>query len=37
MSALNTHPLTIIGNIVQENPFYRDPEEVLQELYRNAN
>ena len=25
----------IIGNIVQENPFYRDPSEVLQELSQN--
>ena len=32
MWALQTHPLSIIGNIVQENPFYRDPEEVLREL-----
>ncbi len=32
MCALQTHPLSIIGNIVQENPFYRDPSEVLQEL-----
>ena len=32
MYALQTHPLSIIGNIVQENPFYRDPDEVLQEL-----
>ena len=32
MSALQTHPLSIIGSIVQENPFYRDPEEVLREL-----
>ena len=32
MYALQTHPLSIIGSIVQENPFYRDPEEVLQEL-----
>ena len=32
MWALQTHPLSIIGNIVQENPFYRDPSEVLQGL-----
>ena len=32
MSALQTHPLSIIGSIVQENPFYRDPAQVLQEL-----
>ncbi len=35
MCALETHPLSIIGNVVQQNPFYRDPEEVLQELARN--
>ncbi len=32
MAGLQTHPLSIIGNIVQQNPFYRDPEEVLSEL-----
>lgn len=32
MCALQTHPLSIIGNIVQENPFHRNPEEVLREL-----
>ena len=36
MWALQTHPLSIIGNIVQENPFYRDPEEVLAELSNKA-
>ncbi|MCZ6891239.1 MAG: MEDS domain-containing protein [Chloroflexi bacterium] len=36
MCALQTHPLSIIGNIVQENPFYRDPGEVLQELSQNG-
>ena len=36
MCALQTHPLSIIGNIVQENPFYRDPIEVLQELSQKA-
>ena len=36
MCALQTHPLSIIGNVVQENPFYRDPEEVLQELAQSA-
>ncbi len=32
MCALETHPLSIIGNIVQENPFYREPDDVLLEL-----
>ena len=36
MCALETHPLSIIGNVVQQNPFYRDPEEVLRELQKNA-
>ncbi len=36
MCALQTHPLSIIGGIVQENPFYRDPDEVLQELSRGG-
>jgi len=35
MAALQTHPLAIIGQIVQENPFYRDPVEVLNEVYRS--
>ena len=35
MCALETHPLSIIGNVVQQNPFCRDPEEVLQELISN--
>jgi hypothetical protein len=37
MYALETHPLSIIGNIVQENPFYRDPDEVLRELAQSVN
>ena len=36
MCALETHPLSIIGNVVQQNPFYRDPEEVLQELVKHS-
>jgi len=36
MCALETHPLSIIGNVVQQNPFYRDPEEVLRELQKNG-
>ena len=36
MWALQTHPLSIIGNVVQQNPFYRDPEAVLQELAKKA-
>ncbi len=36
MAALQTHPLAIIGNIVQENPFYRDPVETLNQVYRDG-
>ena len=36
MCALQTHPLSIIGTFVQENPFYRDPDEVLHELSRSG-
>lgn len=36
MHALQTHPLSIIGGVVQENPFHRDPAEVLRELSRGA-
>ena len=32
MCSLHTHALSIMHNIVQNNPFYRDPNEVLQEL-----
>jgi hypothetical protein len=32
MYALRTHPVVIIGGLLQENPFYVDPEELLLEL-----
>jgi hypothetical protein len=32
MHALRTHPLVIIGGLLQENPFYVDPEEFLREI-----
>jgi hypothetical protein len=32
MNALRTHPVVIIGGLLQENPFYVDPDEFLQEL-----
>ena len=32
MDLLRTHPLTLIGGVVQENPFYTAPEKMLQEL-----
>ena len=32
MDILRTHPMVIIGGILQENPFYLPPEDFLQEL-----
>ena len=32
MYALRTHPVVIIGGLLQENPFYVDPDELLSEL-----
>jgi hypothetical protein len=32
VDALRTHPIVLIGGIVQHNPFYVPPEELLKEL-----
>jgi hypothetical protein len=32
MFALRTHPVVIIGGLLQENPFFVPPERLLQEL-----
>jgi hypothetical protein len=32
MYALRTHPVVIIGGVLQENPFYVDPDQLLLEL-----
>lgn len=32
MDLLRTHPLTLIGGVLQENPFYTPPEQMLEEL-----
>jgi hypothetical protein len=32
MDILRTHPLTLVGGVVQENPFYTPPAQMLQEL-----
>lgn len=32
MDILRTHPLTLIGGVVQENPFYTPPADMLKEL-----
>jgi hypothetical protein len=32
MYALRTHPVVIIGGLLQENPFFVPPEQLLREL-----
>ena len=32
MHALQTHPVVIIGGLMQENPFYVDPDQLLAEI-----
>jgi hypothetical protein len=32
MDILRTHPMVIVGEVMQENPFYTPPEELLPEL-----
>lgn len=32
----HTHPLIILGGILQENPFYAPPEEFVRELRENG-
>ena len=32
IAAVRTHPIVLIGGIVQRNPFYVRPEELLKEL-----
>jgi hypothetical protein len=32
IDALRTHPIVLIGGIVQRNPFYVPPQELLKEL-----
>ena len=33
VDVMRTHPLFIIGGILQENPFFVPPEELLRELH----
>ena len=32
VAAMRTHPIVLIGGIVQRNPFYVPPEELMKEL-----
>jgi hypothetical protein len=36
MDIMRTHPMVIIGGILQENPFYVPPDEMLKELQERA-
>ena len=36
MDILRTHPMVIIGGILQENPFFVPPDEFLRELRERA-
>jgi hypothetical protein len=37
IDALRTHPIVLIGGIVQRNPFYVPPEELLKELRQGTS
>lgn len=37
MDLLRTHPLTLIGGVVQENPFFTPPAEMLKELRKRKS
>ena len=34
MDIMRTHPMVIIGGLLQENPFFVPPDEMLSELRR---
>jgi hypothetical protein len=34
MDAMKTHPISIVGNVVHQNPYYEDPGIYLEELRR---
>jgi hypothetical protein len=34
MDIMRTHPMVIIGGVLQENPFFVPPDEMLAELRR---
>jgi hypothetical protein len=37
MDIMRTHPMVIVGGMLQENPFYVPPDEMLKELKARAN
>lgn len=36
MDIMRTHPMVIVGGVLQENPFYVAPDEFLRELKSRA-
>jgi hypothetical protein len=32
MDILRSHPLTLVGNVIHENPFYTQPEDLLHQI-----
>lgn len=36
MDALKTHPISIVGSAIHQNPYYQDPEVYLQQLQRRT-
>ncbi len=36
MDALKTHPISVVGSAIHQNPYYQDPEVYLQELQRRS-
>jgi hypothetical protein len=36
VDVMRTHPMVIIGGILQENPFFVDPEEFLEQLRQRS-
>jgi hypothetical protein len=37
MDIMRTHPMVIIGGILQDNPFFVSPDDMLRELRRRKN
>ena len=37
MDALKTHPISVVGSAVHQNPYFQDPEAFLQELRRRRS
>ncbi|MGQ0563316.1 MAG: hypothetical protein ACT443_15765 [Gemmatimonadota bacterium] len=36
MDILRTHPMVIMGGVLQANPFFTPPDEFLRELHERA-